>query len=120
MSVSHAPDTSATSTDEREAGKIPGLLEVLALVRDPRKRRGRRFGLVFILAVAVACALAGARNSREAGDHAADLPQNVLARLGGRPHPLLQRITCLSGKHGAAHCRRVPRSWHTTQPGSSS
>jgi DDE_Tnp_1-associated len=65
---------------------------VLALVPDPRQRRGRRYLLVFILAVAVACALAGARNFREAGDHAADLPQEVLRRLGGRPHPLLRRI----------------------------
>jgi predicted transposase YbfD/YdcC len=81
-----------TSTDENGSGKIPGLLEVLALIPDPRKRRGRRYLLVFILAVAVACALAGARNFREAGDHAADLPQDVLARLGGRPHPLLRRI----------------------------
>jgi predicted transposase YbfD/YdcC len=81
-----------TSTDEKGDGKIPGLLEVLARVPDPRERRGRRYLLVFILAVAVACALAGARNFREAGDHAADLPQDVLARLGGRPHPLLRRI----------------------------
>jgi hypothetical protein len=80
----------------KEAGKIPGLLGVLALVPDPQKRRGRRFGLVFILAVAVACALAEARTFREAEDHAADLPQNVLAQPGGRPHPLLQRITAPS------------------------
>jgi hypothetical protein len=46
-----------------------------------------------VLAVAVACALAGARNFREAGDHAAGLPQEILARLGGRPHPLLRKIT---------------------------
>jgi hypothetical protein len=63
---------------------------------DPRKRRGRRYQLVFILAVAVACALSGARNFREAGDHACDLPQDVLARLGGRPHPLLRRIVAPS------------------------
>jgi DDE family transposase len=94
--VSHAPDTAVTSTDEKKDGKIPGLLEVLARVPDPRKRRGRRYLLVFILAVAVACALAGARNFREAGDHAADLPQEVLRRLGGRPHPLLRRITAPS------------------------
>ena len=36
--------------------------------------------LTFVLAVAVACALAGARNFREAGDHSADLPQDVLRR----------------------------------------
>jgi hypothetical protein len=92
MSVSHARDTVMTSTGEQAAGEVPGLLEVLARVRDPRKRRGRRFLLVFVLAVAAACALAGARNFREVGDHAADLPQDVLSRLGGRPHPLLRRI----------------------------
>jgi hypothetical protein len=69
---------------------------VLARVPDPRKRRGRRYLLVFVLAVAVACPLAGARNFREAGNHAADLPQDVLASLGGRPHPLLRRIVAPS------------------------
>ena len=92
MPVSHARDTAVTSTDEQVASEVPGLLEVLARVPDPRKRRGRRFLLVFVLAVAVACALAGAKNFREVGDHAADLPQDVLRRLGGRPHPLLRRI----------------------------
>jgi predicted transposase YbfD/YdcC len=81
-----------TSTDESAGRNVPGLLEVLARVPDPRKSRGRRYLLTFVLAVAVACALAGARNFREAGDHAADLPQGVLARLGGIPHPLRRRI----------------------------
>jgi predicted transposase YbfD/YdcC len=90
--VSHARDTAMTSTDESTGRNVPGLLEVLAQVPDPRKSRGRRYLLTFILAVAVACALAGARNFREAGDHAADLPQGVLARLGGVPHPLRRRI----------------------------
>jgi hypothetical protein len=92
MPVSHARDTAVTRTGEQAAAEVPGLLEMLALVPDPRKRRGRRFRLVFMLAAAVACALAGARNFREIGDHAADLPQAVLSRLGGRPHPLLRRI----------------------------
>ena len=74
------------------------MLEVLALVPDMRKRRGRRFALVFILAVAVACVLAQAKSFREIGDHAADLPQEVLARLGGTPHPLLRRIVAPSEK----------------------
>jgi hypothetical protein len=85
-----------TSTDEDAGRKAPGLLEVLARVPDPRGLRGRRYLLTFVLAVAVACALAGARNFREAGDHAADLPQDVLARLGGMPHPLWRRITAPS------------------------
>ena len=98
MPVSHARVTAVTSTDEHEAGEVPGLLEVLAQVPDPRKRRGRRYVLVFVLAVAVACVLAGAKSFREIGDQAADLPQEVLARLGGKPHPLLRRIITPSEK----------------------
>lgn len=59
---------------------------------DPRKRRGRRYRLVFVLAVAVVCVLAEAGNFRELGDQAADLPQEVLARLGGKPHPLRRKF----------------------------
>jgi hypothetical protein len=86
-----------TSADEI-ADEVPSLLEVLAQVPDPRKPRGRRFTLVFLLAVAVACVLAGAKNFREIGDQAGDLPQEVLARLGGRPHPLLRTIIAPSEK----------------------
>jgi hypothetical protein len=64
MPVSHAPATALTSADEI-ADEVPSLLEVLAQVPDPRKPRGRRFTLVFLLAVAVACVLAGAKNFRE-------------------------------------------------------
>jgi predicted transposase YbfD/YdcC len=101
MEVSHARATAVTSTDEtagQAGGEVPGMLEVLALVPDTRKRRGRRFALVFILAVAVACVLAQAKSFREIGDHAADLPQEVLARLGGTPHPLLRRVVAPSEK----------------------
>jgi predicted transposase YbfD/YdcC len=90
--VSHARITAVTSLIKDGAGKVPGLLVVLALVPDPRRPRGRRYRLVFVLAVAAACTLAGARTFREVGDHAADLPQDVLRDLGGRPHPLRRRI----------------------------
>ena len=73
-------------------GKFPACCAVLALVPDPRRPRGRRYSLVFVLAVAAACTLAGARTFREIGDQAADLPQDVLRDLGGRPHPLRRRI----------------------------
>ena len=36
--------------------------------------------------------------SGRSGDHAADLPQGLLARLGGRPHPLLRQIIAPSEK----------------------
>jgi DDE_Tnp_1-associated len=94
MPVSHALSSVLTSTDEQ----VPGLLEVLAQVPDPRGRRGRRFGLVFLLAVAVICVLVGAKSFREIGDQAADLPQELLAALGGRPRPLRRAITAPSEK----------------------
>jgi hypothetical protein len=65
MPVSHAPVPSR-ALDER----VPGLLEALAQVADPRKRRGRRFALAFTLAVALVCVLAGAKSFREIGDQA--------------------------------------------------
>lgn len=94
--MSHARITAVTSMIKNGAGKVPGLLTVLALVPDPRRPRGRRFPLAFVLAVAAACTLAGAKTFREIGDHAADLPQNVLRDLGGKPHPLLRKITAPS------------------------
>ena len=75
---------------------VPGLLEVLA-GPGPRKRRGRRFDLVFMLAVAVACVLAGAKSFRKIGDQAADLPQGS-GPAGRRPHPVLRRIIVPSEK----------------------
>jgi predicted transposase YbfD/YdcC len=94
--VSHARFTAVTSVIKDGAGKVPGLLAVLALVPDPRRPRGRRYQLAFVLAVAAACTLAGARTFREIGDHAADLPQDVLRDLGGRRHPLRRRIAAPS------------------------
>jgi predicted transposase YbfD/YdcC len=94
--VSHARITAVTSMIKNGAGKIPGLLAVLALVPDPRKPRGRRYDLVFMLAVAAACTLAGAKTFREIGDQAADLPQKVLRDLGGKPHPLRRKVTAPS------------------------
>jgi len=94
--VSHARITAVTSMIKNGSGRVPGLLAVLALVPDPRRPRGRRFSLVFVLAVAAACTLAGARTFREVGDQAADLPQEVLLALGGRVHPLWRRVTAPS------------------------
>jgi hypothetical protein len=59
-----------------------GLLEVLGKVADPRTRRGRRFGLAPILAVALAATLTGARSFTAIGEWAAETPAHLLARLG--------------------------------------
>ena len=101
MTVSHAPATAVTSTDEtagQAGGRFRACWRCWRWSRTRAKRRGRRFALVFILAVAVACVLAQAKSFREIGDQAADLPQEVLARLGGKPHPLLRRIVAPSEK----------------------
>jgi predicted transposase YbfD/YdcC len=98
MPVSHAPVSPRALTAAAGQERVPGLLEVLAQVADPRKRRGRRFTLVFTLAVAVVCVLAGARSFREIGDQAADLPQDLLAALGGVPCPLRRKIPVPSEK----------------------
>jgi predicted transposase YbfD/YdcC len=98
MPVSHVPVPSRATDAVAGQERVPGLLEVLAQVADPRKRRGRRFALAFALAVAVVCVLAGARSFREIGDQAADLPQDMLAALGGVPCPLRRRIPVPSEK----------------------
>ncbi|WP_429429261.1 transposase family protein [Nocardia sp. GAS34] len=59
-----------------------GSLDVLGLVKDPRKRRGRRFGLASILLVALAATLAGSRSFAAIGEWAGDAPGSVLGRLG--------------------------------------
>jgi predicted transposase YbfD/YdcC len=61
---------------------------MLSRVPDPRKPRGVRHRVGSVLAVTVFAALAGARNFREAGDRAADLPQELLALAGCRRHLL--------------------------------
>jgi predicted transposase YbfD/YdcC len=65
-----------------------GLLDDLAQITDPRKRRGRRHALGAVLAVAVAATLAGARSLAAIGEWAADAPGPVLAALGVRRDPL--------------------------------
>ena len=64
-----------------------GLLEQLRQLKDPRKRRGIRHSASSTLAVATCAVLSGARNFLAIGEWAADLPQDLLRRLGCRLHP---------------------------------
>jgi predicted transposase YbfD/YdcC len=89
VSVSHsAPGqssrTCASGVGDPEETGISGLLSMLASVPDPRGRRGRQYPLEFILAVCVVATLAGAKNYREIGSHAADMPQELLRKLGAK------------------------------------
>jgi predicted transposase YbfD/YdcC len=58
------------------------LLDLLAQVPDPRKKRGRRHPLAGLLAVGVAAVIAGSRSFAAIGQWAADAGPEVLAVLG--------------------------------------
>lgn len=67
------------------------LADHLAMVPDPRKRRGVRHQLPSILLIAAAAVCAGARSFTAIGEWAADAPQRILARLATRHDPHLDR-----------------------------
>lgn len=57
-------------------------------ISDPRRPRGIRHGLTAVLTVVLFAVLAGAKNFREAGDRAADLPALLLDAAGTRRDPV--------------------------------
>jgi DDE_Tnp_1-associated len=79
--------------DQPEAGpgELPGLLECLAEVPDPRDPRGVRHALVGLLALSACAVLAGATSLLAIGEWIADAPPQVLDRLGARYDPLTRR-----------------------------
>lgn len=85
MSVCHCLSSLSSVDDsaERECD-ISGLLEALGKVTDRRSRRGRIYGLVFLLAASLVAVLAGATNFRQISDQIADFPQSLLAKLGAK------------------------------------
>ncbi|WP_230203153.1 transposase family protein [Parafrankia discariae] len=64
------------------AARSQYLLDLLAQLPDPRKRRGRRHSLAGLLAVGVAAVTAGSRSFAAIGQWAADAGADVLAGLG--------------------------------------
>ncbi|WP_406730625.1 transposase family protein [Streptomyces sp. NBC_01794] len=68
--------------------EIPGLLERLAEVPDPRDPRGVRHTPVVVLALTACAVLAGETSLPAVGEWIADAPQSVLERLGVQPDPL--------------------------------
>ena len=64
------------------AARSQYLLDLLAQVPDPRKRRGRRHPLAGLLAVGIAAVIAGSRSFAAIGQWAADAGPDVLAGLG--------------------------------------
>ena len=72
-------------------GEVPGLLERLAEVPDPRGPRGVRHALAVVLALAACAVLTGATSLLAVGEWIADAPPQVLERLGVQPDPVLPR-----------------------------
>src|SRR5690348_14455219 len=64
------------------AARCHYLLDLLAQVPDPRKRRGRRHALAGLLATGIAAVIAGSRSFAAIGQWAADAGPEVLAVLG--------------------------------------
>lgn len=86
-----------------------GLLEHLAALADPRAKRGVRHRFASLLATAACAALSGARSFVAIGEFAAELPQETLARLGARQHPV-------TGHYLAPHEATLRRAIHRVNP----
>jgi hypothetical protein len=69
------------------AARSQYLLDLLAQVPDPRKKRGRRHPLAGLLAVGIAAVIAGSRSFAAIGQWAADAGPEVLAVLGAARGP---------------------------------
>src|SRR5487761_2470387 len=65
------------------------LLDLLAQVPDPRKRRGRRHPLAGLLAVGIAAVIAGTRSFAAIGQWAADAGPEALSGIGAARDPSL-------------------------------
>src|SRR5436309_5636645 len=72
------------------AARSQYLLDLLAQVPDPRKRRGRRHALAGLLAVGMAAVIAGSRSFAAIGQWAAEAGPEVLAVLGAARGPAEQ------------------------------
>lgn len=64
------------------AGDVPDLMTALCRVPDPRARRGRRYPLSGLLAVAISAVVAGAKSFTAIGEWASALSVEALAAFG--------------------------------------
>jgi predicted transposase YbfD/YdcC len=69
------------------AARCQHLLDLLAQVPDPRKKRGRRHALAGLLAAGIAAVISGSRSFAAIGQWAGDAGPDVLAALGADRGP---------------------------------
>jgi predicted transposase YbfD/YdcC len=76
--------TGASNNDVAGLADVAELYALFTQVADPRCPRGVRHHIATVLTVMVLTVLAGARNFREAGDRAGDVPPLLLKAAGAR------------------------------------
>jgi hypothetical protein len=84
VSSSHDDLCAADSVDDSDGCNISSLLEILSCMTDRRSRRGRVYGLVFVVAASLVAVLCGASNFRQIADHVAGFSQPLLRKLGAK------------------------------------
>ena len=72
----------STRLEDRARRDAAGLMRALESVTDPRKRRGRRFELVVVLALAVLAVCCGASSFAVVAETVADLERRLLVGFG--------------------------------------
>lgn len=102
-----------------EESKVPGLLERLTQVPNPRDPRGVRHPLVTVLTLTACAVPAGTRSLLAVGEYVADTPPALLKRLGGLVGPLFPRRSLAYTVHdpAAAGPSRRGRPGRTGLPG---
>ncbi|WP_240958405.1 ISAs1 family transposase [Streptomyces barkulensis] len=69
-------------SDPARPDELPGLLDLLSRLPDPRRPRGRRYRLSYILALAACAVLTGATSLTAIAEWAADAPDHLLLHCG--------------------------------------
>ncbi len=110
------PSSLITDTAARP-DRVWQLLDLLATVPDPRARRGVRYPLAGVLAVAVTAVLAGARSFVAIGEWAADLSGPCLAQIGLNMAPEESTLRKLFARLDADQFDRVLGAWLWTRSG---
>jgi predicted transposase YbfD/YdcC len=71
-----------TGSDPARPDELPDLLDRLGRLPDPRRPRGRRHPLLYVLALAACGVLAGAKSLTAIAEWAADAPDQILFNCG--------------------------------------
>jgi hypothetical protein len=95
------------------APRCQHLLDLLAKVPDPRKKRGRRRALAGLLAVGIAAVIAGSKSFAAIGQWAGDADPDVLAVLGaerGRAEESMASMVRMNTGTWAIPRLRIPKA----------